>query len=80
MRGLGSAHSGSHHWLVQRFTAIGNLVLGLWFMGAALLAAALTTADDEQTEEAIASRRKQRVFPAARPLVGRLARRERRFA
>ena len=27
VRGLGSAHSGSHHWLVQRFTAIGNLWL-----------------------------------------------------
>jgi succinate dehydrogenase / fumarate reductase membrane anchor subunit len=31
VRGLGSAHSGSHHWLVQRFTAIGNLVSGVWF-------------------------------------------------
>lgn len=27
VRGLGSAHSGTHHWLLQRFTAIGNLVL-----------------------------------------------------
>lgn len=27
VRGLGSAHSGAHHWLVQRFTAIGNLLL-----------------------------------------------------
>lgn len=33
VRGLGSAHSGSHHWLVQRFTAIGNLVLVLWLLG-----------------------------------------------
>lgn len=32
VRGLGSAHSGAHHWLVQRFTAIGNLVLGLWLI------------------------------------------------
>ena len=32
VRGLGSAHSGSHHWLVQRFTAIGNLLLGGWLM------------------------------------------------
>jgi succinate dehydrogenase / fumarate reductase membrane anchor subunit len=32
VRGLGSAHSGSHHWLVQRFTAIGNLVLSLWLV------------------------------------------------
>ena len=32
VRGLGSAHEGAHHWLVQRFTAIGNLVLVLWFV------------------------------------------------
>jgi len=30
VRGLGSAHHGAHHWLVQRFTAVGNLVLTLW--------------------------------------------------
>ncbi len=29
-RGLGSAHEGAHHWLLQRFTAIGNLVLMLF--------------------------------------------------
>lgn len=27
VRGLGSAHHGAHHWLVQRLTAIGNLLL-----------------------------------------------------
>ncbi len=27
VRGLGSAHQGVHHWLFQRFTAVGNLVL-----------------------------------------------------
>ena len=27
VRGLGSAHHGAHHWLLQRFTAVGNLVL-----------------------------------------------------
>lgn len=32
VRGLGSAHSGSHHWLLQRFTAIGVLLLGLFFL------------------------------------------------
>lgn len=32
VRGLGSAHSRAHHWLVQRFSAIGNLVLGLWLI------------------------------------------------
>lgn len=45
-----------------------------------LLTAALTTADVEQTEEAIARRYRQPVFPAARPLVGWLARREGRSA
>jgi succinate dehydrogenase / fumarate reductase membrane anchor subunit len=32
VRGLGSAKSGTHHWIVQRFTAVGNLLLVLWFM------------------------------------------------
>ncbi len=31
VRGLGSAHRGVHHWLLQRFTAIGNLLLVGWF-------------------------------------------------
>lgn len=40
VRGLGSAHEGTHHWLVQRFTAIGNLVLMLFLLtGLALLPA-----------------------------------------
>ena len=30
VRGLGSAHEGAHHWLLQRFAAIGNLVLALF--------------------------------------------------
>ena len=30
VRGLGSAHEGPHHWMQQRFTAIGNLVLVLF--------------------------------------------------
>lgn len=30
VRGLGSAHHGVHHWLLQRFTAIGNLILMLF--------------------------------------------------
>ncbi|GMM94202.1 succinate dehydrogenase, hydrophobic membrane anchor protein [Qipengyuania sp. MTN3-11] len=30
VRGLGSAHAGAHHWLLQRFTAIGNLVTVLF--------------------------------------------------
>ncbi|WP_128892797.1 succinate dehydrogenase, hydrophobic membrane anchor protein [Erythrobacter sp. HKB08] len=37
VRGLGSAHEGAHHWLVQRFTAIGNLVLMLWLVASFIL-------------------------------------------
>ena len=32
VRGSGSAHSGSHHWLLQRLTAIANLGLVGWLM------------------------------------------------
>jgi succinate dehydrogenase / fumarate reductase membrane anchor subunit len=32
VRGLGSAHEGTHHWWHQRLTAGGNLVLVLWFV------------------------------------------------
>jgi len=32
VRGLGASHHGAHHWLVQRFTAIGNLVLMTWLL------------------------------------------------
>ena len=37
VRGLGSAKSGAHHWLLQRFTAIGNLVLVLWLVASILM-------------------------------------------
>ncbi|WP_395327247.1 succinate dehydrogenase, hydrophobic membrane anchor protein [Novosphingobium sp. BL-8H] len=30
VRGLGSAKTGVHHWLLQRFTAIGNLLTGIF--------------------------------------------------
>jgi len=30
VRGLGPAHTGTHHWLVQRFTAVGNILAGLF--------------------------------------------------
>ena len=36
VRGLGSAHQGAHHWLLQRFTAIGNVVLSVWLVGSIL--------------------------------------------
>lgn len=32
VRGLGSAHEGTHHWWHQRLTAGSNLVLVLWFV------------------------------------------------
>lgn len=37
VRGLGSAHGGSHHWLLQRFTAVGNLLLVLWLVASLLM-------------------------------------------
>jgi succinate dehydrogenase / fumarate reductase membrane anchor subunit len=37
VRGLGSAHHGSHHWLLQRFTAAGNL-LTVIFLAVSLVA------------------------------------------
>ena len=32
VRGLGSAKEGAHHWLLQRVTAVGNLVLVAWLI------------------------------------------------
>lgn len=32
VRGLGSAKSGTHHWINQRITAVGNLLLVLWLI------------------------------------------------
>lgn len=32
VRGLGSSHHGSHHWIQQRFTALGNVLLVTWFV------------------------------------------------
>ena len=37
VRGLGSSHNGTHHWLLQRFTAIGSLLLVLWFVASLLM-------------------------------------------
>jgi len=38
VRGLGSARGGTHHWLLQRFTAVGNLLLvGFLVVSLALL-------------------------------------------
>ena len=32
VRGLGSAKAGTHHWINQRITAVGNLLLVLWLI------------------------------------------------
>jgi succinate dehydrogenase / fumarate reductase, membrane anchor subunit len=37
VRGLGSAKHGSQHWLVQRLTALGNVVLGSWLFASLML-------------------------------------------
>jgi len=42
VRGLGSAHHGSHHWLLQRFTAAGNLLTVLYLAFSLILLQDLT--------------------------------------
>lgn len=37
VRGLGSARSGTHHWISQRITAVGNIVLVLWLIASLLM-------------------------------------------
>ena len=37
VRGLGSAHHGAHHWVVQRITAAGNVLLVVWFVASLLM-------------------------------------------
>lgn len=37
VRGLGSAKHGGEHWLKQRLTAIGNILLTTWFVASLLL-------------------------------------------
>lgn len=34
VRGLGSAKDGTHHWWMQRLTALALIPLSLWFVGA----------------------------------------------
>lgn len=37
VRGLGSARTGTHHWISQRITAVGNIVLVLWLIASLLM-------------------------------------------
>lgn len=41
VRGLGSAHEGTHHWVTQRLTAGSNLLLMLWLIVSLVLLPAL---------------------------------------
>jgi succinate dehydrogenase / fumarate reductase membrane anchor subunit len=44
-RGLGSAKSGLEHWLMQRITAVGNLILTLWLLWSIVTHGAMTYTD-----------------------------------
>jgi len=37
VRGLGAAKEGTHHWTLQRYTAVGNLLLGVWLFASLVL-------------------------------------------
>ncbi|HEY8352235.1 MAG TPA: succinate dehydrogenase, hydrophobic membrane anchor protein [Sphingomonadales bacterium] len=52
VRGLGSAKDGSHHWWVQRVTAVALIPLTLWFVASI---AAMTGADYETVRAWIAN-------------------------
>lgn len=52
VRGLGASHHGTHHWLLQRLTAVGNLILIPFLM----VSLALLPAHDYATVHAWASK------------------------
>lgn len=37
VRGLGSAHSGAHHWLTQRYLGVASLVLSAWLIASIVM-------------------------------------------
>jgi succinate dehydrogenase membrane anchor subunit len=37
VRGLGAAHSGAHHWLLQHYLGIGSLLLTVWLVASVLM-------------------------------------------
>lgn len=37
VRGLGSAHSGAHHWLMQHYLGVASLVLSAWLVTSIVL-------------------------------------------
>lgn len=48
-RGLGAAHSGVHHWLHQRITALANIPLALWAVWSVVTLAAAGPSYDAVT-------------------------------
>ena len=44
-RGLGAAGHGTHHWLMQRISAISNFILVIWFMYAGVSLIGLSHAE-----------------------------------
>jgi succinate dehydrogenase / fumarate reductase membrane anchor subunit len=45
VRGAGSAHSGSHHWLFQRVSSIALLPLTVWFIASLATSAGMSHAE-----------------------------------
>ena len=37
VRGLGAAHSGTHHWMLQHLLSIGSLILTVWLVASVLM-------------------------------------------
>ncbi|MGN6357410.1 MAG: succinate dehydrogenase, hydrophobic membrane anchor protein [Novosphingobium sp.] len=37
VRGLGSSHSGAHHWLTQRYLGVASLVLSAWLIASLIM-------------------------------------------
>mgnify|MGYP000490871896 CR=1 FL=1 len=54
VRGLGSAHSGTHHWWLQRLTAVALVPLTVYFLWLLLV---LVGADQDQAREMLAKPR-----------------------
>jgi succinate dehydrogenase / fumarate reductase, membrane anchor subunit len=42
VRGLGAAHSGTHHWIQQHYLGIGSLLLTVWLVASVLMLPDLT--------------------------------------
>jgi len=61
VRGLGSAHAGTHHWWMQRLTAIALVPLTVYFLWLLL---GLVGADQDQAREVLAKPRNASLLAA----------------